>query len=128
MTDTMADMTSTRTVTTDGTVVYHDHQGKRHRDNGPAVEFTNGLIEWWIHGQCCRPDGPALEDPHGYTVWVLPNSNIDSDAATVTTLWLRENRPDASPATRDALIAAAQHWPYRATLAELYTAALAATT
>ncbi len=25
--------------------------GKRHRDDGPAVEYSNGDKEWWINGK-----------------------------------------------------------------------------
>jgi len=25
--------------------------GKRHRTNGPAVEYNNGAVEWWIDGE-----------------------------------------------------------------------------
>jgi hypothetical protein len=25
--------------------------GKRHREDGPAVEWTDGSKQWWIHGE-----------------------------------------------------------------------------
>ena len=40
-----------------------------HRENGPAVEFTNGHKEWFQHGQRHRIDGPAIECTDGSTYW-----------------------------------------------------------
>lgn len=46
-----------------GVIYYKD--GKKHRENGPAVELKNGTKEWWIDGQRHRDDGPACiyKDP-----------------------------------------------------------------
>ena len=36
--------------------------GKRHREDGPAVEYCiNGSKEWWLNGKRHREDGPAVE-------------------------------------------------------------------
>ena len=32
-----------------------------HRENGPAVEYSNGDKEWWVDGRLHRMDGPALD-------------------------------------------------------------------
>ena len=38
---------------------------KLHRkDNGPAIEHTNGKKEWYKEGKLHREDGPAIEDPN----------------------------------------------------------------
>jgi len=34
-----------------------------HRENGPAIENTNGSKEWYIDGKRHREDGPAVELP-----------------------------------------------------------------
>lgn len=46
-----------------GVIYYKD--GKKHREDGPAVELKNGTKEWWIDGQRHRDDGPACiyKDP-----------------------------------------------------------------
>ena len=46
-----------------GIIYYKD--GKKHREDGPAVELKNGTMEWWIDGQRHRDDGPACiyKDP-----------------------------------------------------------------
>lgn len=35
--------------------------GKRHREDGPAVEWAHGRQEWWLHGQ--RQPKPAPPPP-----------------------------------------------------------------
>lgn len=42
-----------------GTKKWFKH-GKLHRDDGPAIEWHNGGKEWWHEGQYHRLDGPAL--------------------------------------------------------------------
>ena len=39
--------------------------GKKHREDGPAIERANGDHEWWVDGQLNRVDGPAVEDADG---------------------------------------------------------------
>ena len=34
--------------------------GKRHREDGPAVEIANGTKCWHINGKLHREDGPAI--------------------------------------------------------------------
>ena len=45
--------------------------GKRHREDGPAVEYIGGTKSWWINGLRHREDGPAIEWSHGYRSWYL---------------------------------------------------------
>ena len=35
--------------------------GKFHREDGPAIEYTNGQYGWYLNGQLHREDGPAAE-------------------------------------------------------------------
>ena len=39
--------------TTDGAVRWYDSSGKLYREDGPAVEYTDGRQEWWIDGEQC---------------------------------------------------------------------------
>jgi len=39
--------------------------GKRHRVDGPAVEYANGRKEWWADDKLHRVDGPAIDDANG---------------------------------------------------------------
>jgi hypothetical protein len=43
--------------------------GKRHREDGPAVEWPDGYKEWWLHGKLHREDGPAIEYAEGNKWW-----------------------------------------------------------
>ena len=42
---------------------------KFHRIDGPAREVANGNKEWWIFGELHREDGPAVEYVDGYKAW-----------------------------------------------------------
>jgi hypothetical protein len=35
--------------------------GKRHRTDGPAIEWANGNNEWYQNGKLHRTNGPAIE-------------------------------------------------------------------
>lgn len=41
---------------------YVNGNGDLHREDGPAIEYTNGDLEWWVNGNRHREDGlPAVE-------------------------------------------------------------------
>ena len=46
-----------------------DDKGKKHRLNGPALEFNDGYKSWYCHGTRHREDGPAVEMPSGRRTW-----------------------------------------------------------
>ena len=45
--------------------------GYLHREDGPAIEYTNGSKEWFINGKFHREDGPARIYSNGYKEWWL---------------------------------------------------------
>ena len=45
--------------------------GKRHREDGPAIEFFSGGKEWWLNNQRHREDGAACEYSDGVKFWYL---------------------------------------------------------
>ncbi len=45
--------------------------GKRHRIDGPAIEYANGGKSWFLHGKRHRVDGPAVEWVSGDKSWWL---------------------------------------------------------
>lgn len=45
--------------------------GKRHREDGPAIEWADGSKKWYINGIRHREDGPALELANGAKHWYL---------------------------------------------------------
>jgi hypothetical protein len=54
----------------DGTIIY-ELNGKLHREDGPAVEHSNGNKCWYIDDRLHRADGPAIEWVNGYKEWWL---------------------------------------------------------
>lgn len=40
-----------------------------HREDGPAIEWSNGDKEWWLNGNRHREDGPAIEFTTGIKRW-----------------------------------------------------------
>jgi hypothetical protein len=55
-----------------GTYLYH-------REDGPAVERSNGGKEWWINGKRHREDGPAIISGGGYRMWYLDNEHYTKE-------------------------------------------------
>jgi hypothetical protein len=49
--------------------VFHLKDGKRHRTDGPAIEYADGGKEWWVDNQLHRTDGPAIEYADGGKEW-----------------------------------------------------------
>jgi hypothetical protein len=51
---------------------YSDREMKiRHREDGPAVEWSDGYKAWWLNGKLHREDGPAIEHVNGDKSWWL---------------------------------------------------------
>jgi len=42
-----------------------------HREDGPAVEYSNGDKQWLLNGIFHREDGPAMEWANGSKNWAL---------------------------------------------------------
>ena len=45
--------------------------GKRHREDGPAVEQADGTKSWYLNSEYHREDGPAIEYANGDKFWYL---------------------------------------------------------
>ena len=43
--------------------------GKRHREDGPAIEDVYGGKHWYQNGELHREDGPAIERANGDRTW-----------------------------------------------------------
>lgn len=46
-------------------------KGKLHRESGPAVEYADGTKHWYLNGELHRESGPAVEFADGYKEWYL---------------------------------------------------------
>ena len=53
--------------------------GLRHREDGPAVEYSDGYKEWWINDKLHREDGPAVEYSYGGKRWYLNGKEYSED-------------------------------------------------
>ena len=50
--------------------------GKRHREDGPAVEWADGSKCWYINDKRHREDGPAVEHADGTKYWYLNGRRV----------------------------------------------------
>jgi len=57
--------------------------GKRHREDGPAIEKANGDKEWYLNGKPHREDGPAIERANGAKQWWLNGKRHREDGPAV---------------------------------------------
>jgi len=50
--------------------------GKLHREDGPAIEFSNGDKSWYLDGKLHREGGPAVEFSNGSKVWYINGKRL----------------------------------------------------
>jgi hypothetical protein len=50
-----------------------------HREDGPAVEWSNGNKFWYLNDVLHREDGPAVEWINGDKVWFLNDENLTEE-------------------------------------------------
>ena len=62
-----------------GTKYWYNQQDQLHRDDGPAVEHSNGDKYWYQQDNLHREDGPAAEYADGTKEW-----------------WIKGKRPNVS--------------------------------
>ena len=53
--------------------------GKRHREDGPAVELADGTKQWWLNDKRHREDGPAREWADGQKQWWLHDEKLTEE-------------------------------------------------
>jgi hypothetical protein len=58
--------------------VWFNLKDERHREDGPAIEWSDGTKEWYKNDVRHREDGPAVEQSYGNTVW-YPDGNHHRD-------------------------------------------------
>ena len=57
--------------------------GKRHRTDGPALEYPDGEKRWFLNGKLHRTDGPAVERPDGVKHWYLDDKLHRTDGPAI---------------------------------------------
>ena len=66
----------------DGTKCWYLN-GKRHRIDGPAIEFANDGKEWFVDGKRHRIDGPAVERADGAKYWYIDGKQHRIDGPAI---------------------------------------------
>ena len=57
--------------------------GKRHREDGPAIEYAIGDKVWFLNGKHHREDDPAVETANGTKVWYLNGKRHREDGTAL---------------------------------------------
>ena len=57
--------------------------GKRHREDGPAIIRADGSEEWYLNGKRHREDGPAVIDAWGTQWWLNGFPHRENGSATI---------------------------------------------
>ena len=52
---------------------------QKHRTDGPAVEFSNGHVEWYQNNRLHRTNGPAVEYSDGDKAWYINGEELTED-------------------------------------------------
>jgi len=60
---------------------------KRHREDGPAIEWADGEKHWFKDGTLHREDGPAVEEADGDIGWYFQGEFLDWDDYGFWKLW-----------------------------------------
>ena len=56
---------------------YSDKEMKvLHREDGPAIEWSNGTKSWYRDGKRHREDGPAIETLSGFKEWWVEGNEL----------------------------------------------------
>ena len=71
--------------------------GKQHRLDGPAVELCSGTKRWFINGKQHRLDGPAVIYCNSKVGWWVNGKNITEHV----TYWAKENDIDLDNLSED---------------------------
>ena len=58
--------------------------GKLHREDGPAIEYSNGSKHWYLNGRRHRQDGPAIEYADGSKHWYLNGKELTEEQFNAT--------------------------------------------
>jgi len=70
---------------------YYYLNGKRHREDGPAIIQCDGTIDYYLNGKLHREDGPAIILTDGTVFYYINDKEITKEV----NIWIKENNiPD----------------------------------
>lgn len=58
-----------------GTIRWYKN-GHIHREDGPAIIYSDGQQEWYLNGKLHRTDGPAIIYTDGVERWFIDNIEL----------------------------------------------------
>jgi hypothetical protein len=58
-------------------------KGRLHREDGPAVEYSDGTKRWYSNGLAHRKDGPAVQYCNGGKAWYINGQLHHEDGPAV---------------------------------------------
>ena len=58
-------------------------KGKKHRTDGPAIEYADGSKFWFQNGKLHRTNGPAIEYANGSKFWYQNDKRHRTDGPAV---------------------------------------------
>ena len=61
--------------------------GQYHREDGPAIEYSDGSKVWYLNGRFHRVGGPAIIRKNGETEWWINGNRVTHEI----TKWAEEN-------------------------------------
>ena len=67
----------------DGAIRWRLPNGQRHREDGPAIEYSDGAKSWYQNDVLHREDGPAVELPDGSKFWYQNDVHHREDGPAV---------------------------------------------
>ena len=53
--------------------------GMLHREDGPALEWCDGQMDWYVNGARHREDGPAIVYANGSKRWYLNGKQLSEE-------------------------------------------------
>ena len=65
-------------------------EGKLHREDGPAIEYSDGRKYWYKKGKLHSINGPAIEFPDGRKEWYKEGKHHREDGHSIE--WINEPR------------------------------------
>jgi hypothetical protein len=69
-------------------IEFFDENDELHKEDGPAVIWSDGSEFWYLHGQLHRIDGPAIEFPNGYKMWYI--DGVEQEEPIAPCNWMKE--------------------------------------
>ena len=60
-----------------------------HREDGPAIEYTDGSEEWYKNGKLHREDGPAIKWVNGPKFWHLNGKRYGYNDNFTNESWIK---------------------------------------